>query len=600
MLRIAVAFLAGSALLHVLPVLPDFNPWAACIAILFVLALVLRSPVMTLFLLGFVITWTSASARLAHDLPVALEGTDIVVIGHVASLPDLTDADPQFDFDVDIAPVGVPPRVRLAWYDSVEQPAAGERWQLVVRLKRRSGFANPGGFDYEAQLLRQGIGASGYIRDDQRNVRLAGASSDYPVLRLRAWLAARITTALGVHPMLGIVQGLAVGATGAMTSDQWRVLAATGTTHLMAISGLHITMIAALAAWLGGRIVIWPAAQKLRLTAMQGQAVFGVLAAIVYAALAGMSVPTQRTLVMLLIVFMVRASRREFSVSNALGLSLIAVLIVDPFAPLAVGAWLSFGAVIAILLASAGRRAPGGKIREFARTQVAVTLGLLPVLLGAFGSVSVVSPLVNAIAVPLFSLLIVPSVLLGTAAAALSPYLGAYVLWLPVKLLDSAWPILEWCARSSFALWHFPQFPLAVHAALFIGALLLIFPGISATRIAAAVLCVPALTWRPETPEFGEARLTVLDVGQGLASVIQTHSHVLVYDTGPKFRSGRDTGELVVLPYLYSQGTRSIDALMISHGDLDHAGGMKSILKGLPVRRLLVGPSVTVPFHIGP
>src|SRR3954463_5399647 len=277
MLRMAFAFLVGTGLVHLQPTLPAVNPWAAIVAVVFLVSIALRSTATFCLVVGFAFTWASASVRLQHDLPSAMEGEDVCVLGYVASLPDLTDADPQFDFQVIQAAPGVPRTIRLAWYDSVEQPLAGELWQLVVRLKRRTGFANPGGFDYEAQLMREGIGASGYIREDARNHRVSASAGFFPVLRTRAWLAARIQQSLGSHRMLGVVQGLAVGATGAMTSDQWRVLAATGTTHLMAISGLHITMVAALAAWLGGRIVRIRAAQRLRLTALQGQAFLGAL-----------------------------------------------------------------------------------------------------------------------------------------------------------------------------------------------------------------------------------------------------------------------------------------------------------------------------------
>ncbi len=540
---------------------------------------------------GLILAWSAATARLADDLPTALEGIDLVVRGHVASLPD-AGADPQFEFDVVSAQTGVPSRIRLSWYEATAQPQPGELWQLVVRLKRRSGFANPGSFDYEAQLLRQSIGATGYVRSDARNVRVAPASPRYAILRIRAWLAQRLAAAVGDDPMLGIVQGLAVGSTGSMSPHQWRVFAATGTTHLMAISGLHITMVASLMGWLGGSIVRWRSAQRQRLTVIHGQVLCGGLAALVYAALAGLSVPTQRTLAMLCIAFVARAARREFSISNAFGLALIAVLLIDPFAPLAAGAWLSFGAVAVILLAVAGRRTRDGAIRNFTRTQIAVTVGLMPILLAAFGSLSLVSPLANVFAVPLFTLIVVPLVLLGSLLAALWVPAGSLVLGMAVQLLQWFWPLLVWLSELPLALWHFPRLPLAVHIALVLGALLLVLPGIAVTRLVAITLCLPALMWRPLPPAQSEFSLALLDVGQGLSVVVRTRSHVLVYDTGPAFRSGRDTGELVVVPYLRSQGIRAVDTLMISHGDLDHQGGMDSILRSLPVARVMTGPSV--------
>ncbi len=593
MLRLAVAFFLGVCCIHCLPVVPAGWPWAGLAALLLCTALVLRSAVLAACVLGIAWAWFGAAARLAQDLPAELEGVDLQVSGDIASLPDLSGTDPQFEFAVTAAPEGVPPRIRLSWYDAAERPAAGEAWQFVVRLKRRNGFANPGGYDYEAQLFRQGIGATGYVRDDAGNRRLAPPQARYAVLRLRSWIAQRMRDAVGDSPMLGILQGLAVGETQAMTTAQWRVLAATGITHLMAISGLHITMVAALAAWAGGHLVRWPGAQRLRLTAIHGQVIGGVLGGLGYSLLAGMSVPTQRTLAMLSVAFAARMLRREWGIDRTLALALLAILLIDPFAPLAPGAWLSFGAVAAILLATAGRRGREGVLRSFTRVQLAVTIGLLPALIVAFGSLSLISPLANALAVPLFTLVIVPLVLAGALLAALWLPAGVPVLKLAAQLLDWLWPVFEYAASLPLALWHFPALPWTVQAALAIGTLAFVFPGIAPTRAAAALLCLPALVWRPEEPRDGEFRLTLLDVGQGLASVVRTRSHVLVFDAGPAFRSGRDTGEMVVLPYLRSQGVRAIDALVISHGDLDHQGGMASIIDAMPVRQLLAGPSVS-------
>lgn len=599
MLPIGLAFLAGHCCIHGLGALPAWQLLRFALPVLLVLLIALMRrqasllPALAIsFVLGLGWAWCNASVRLADDLPAVLEGEDLLVRGHVASLPEAGTVDPQFEFDVSVAPPGVSSRIRLTWYDNEARPLPGELWQFVVRLKRRNGFANPGGFDYEGHLFRQGIGATGYVRNDERNVRLAPASAMYAVARLRAWIARRQAAAVGSDPMLGILQGLAIGDTQAMSADQWRVFAATGTTHLMAISGLHISMIAALAAWLGGGIARWPKAQRYRLTAIHGQVFCGGLAAIVYSTLAGLSVPTQRTLVMLCIYFAARAWRRELGVAHALGVALIAVLLIDPFAPLAIGAWLSFGAVAMILLGVSGRVAREGAFKSFTRVQLAVTIGLMPLLIGAFGSLSLISPLANAIAIPAFTLLIVPLVLIGTAAAALWLPAGALVLGFTTRLLGWCWPALEWLSQLPLAMWHLPQLPAPVYAALLAGALLLVVPGIWPTRIVATLLCVPALTWRPPTPVHGEFRLTLLDVGQGLAAVVHTRSHVLVYDTGPAFRTGRDTGELVVLPYLYSQGVRRIDTVMVSHGDLDHQGGLNSVANALPVTRVLAGPSV--------
>lgn len=593
MWRSGIAFLAGQCCVHLLPGLPSFWPWAAVLVLVAGTALFLRTYAVFAILLGFGWAWSFAHWRLADDLPAELEGRDLIVIGRIASMLDVRELDPQFEFDVEHASdERVPARLRLGWYDGDAQPRPGECWRFVVRLKRRNGFANPGGFDYEAHLFRVGIGASGYVRADEGNRKVAGPGARYVVLRTRAWIAQRMSLAAGRSPLLGVMQGLAVGDTQAMTPEQWRVFAATGTSHLMAISGLHISMVAALAAWAGGAIVRWRRAQASRITALQGQALAGSAAALGYSLLAGMSVPTQRTLVMLCIFFAARWRRRELGVANAFGIALLGVLLLDPLAPLAIGAWLSFGAVAIILLATTGRWVRDGTLVGFVRVQWAVTLGLLPFAIVAFGGQSLVSPLANALAVPAFTLIVVPLVLVGAALACMSVSAGSVALGVASKLLGVLWPLLDWLAERSWAMWFVPTLPPVYVAMLTLAVLLLVAPSVWPTRLVALLCCLPIALYRPASPLAGDFTVSVLDVGQGLAVVIGTRAHTLVYDAGPAFRTGRDTGDLVVVPFLRARGVRVVDRLVISHGDLDHQGGMRSILAAVPVDSLLVGPSV--------
>ena len=590
--RVALAFLLGACCIHCLARLPDWHGALGLLVAAAALTFVGRFKLVAALLAGLAWTWLSAAGRTAGDLPPALEGQDLLVRGYVASFPQPAAADSQFLLDVVEPRRGVSPRIRLVWYGAAHELRAGELWQLVVRLKRRNGFANPGGADHEAQLFRDGIGATGYVRDDPRNLLLAPPSLRYVVTRARGWISARIQEAVRDPQALGVLQGLAVGDTQAMTTEQWRVFAATGTTHLMAISGLHISIVAALAAWLGGAIVRLRSAQARRWSAMHGQVIAGAAAALLYCSLAGLSVPTQRTLLMLVIYFGSRWYRRQLAVTHALGLSLVGVLLLDPFAPLAPGAWLSFGAVAIILLAVAGRARRDGPITAFARVQFAVTIGLVPLLLTAFGSVSLISPVANVIAIPLFTLVLVPTVLLGASAASLWLPAGDWVLALPAHVLQWTWPLLRWLATCQLAVWHFPQPSAAAFIAMVIGVVLIVAPGIWPTRLAGVVLCLPLVLHRVSGPAVGNFEVAMLDVGQGLAVIVRTRAHVLVYDAGPAFPTGRDAGELAVLPYLRYYGVRQVDALVVSHGDLDHRGGANSVLAGVPVARVLAGPSV--------
>ncbi|MEQ1582005.1 MAG: DNA internalization-related competence protein ComEC/Rec2 [Steroidobacteraceae bacterium] len=599
----ALAFLAGDCLIQGLPVLPAPG-WSAVLLVALAVAVARRSSLVICAVAGIGWAWGSATYALAHDLPAALEGEDVEVVGDIASLPEITSSGPRFQFEIVDWPwreaTSLPRRIELTWYDTAVGLKPGERWQLTVRLRRRHGYANPGGYDYEAQLFREGIGATGYVRDGD-NRRLAESSWRYPILQLRGLIATRLATALPDSPMLGVIQGLAVGARQQLPAEQWRVFAATGTSHLMAISGLHIAMVAALTAALGAAMVRLPGMQRLRFSASDGRAIGCIVGALAYAGLAGFGVPAQRTLLMIVIYCGARLLRRELRATQGFALSLIGVLLIDPLAPLSVGAWLSFGAVGAILCLLTGRVKaavlPGWSqgLSEFLKVQWAVTIGLLPLAILVFGNVSLVSPVVNLLAIPFFTWLVVPLVLLGSAALFLPVPLAAALLAGANGLLVLAWPVLAWFASLDVAVWHSPDPPLWAKGLLCLGAALVLAPGFLPTRLVGILCFVPALLWRPEPPESGGFRLTVLDAGQGLAVVVETRTHRLLYDAGPAFQGGSDTGERVVLPYLYGRAVRRLDVVVASHGDLDHVGGLKSVLPAMPVTAILAGPSVRLP-----
>ena len=592
MLRIAIAFLLGHCLVFACHELPTLWPSFAYGMVLLAAACVLRSWTVAALTLGALLAWRAGAGALALDLAPALEGEDLTVAGEVVSLPERLQSGVQFDLQLNPRTTGLPGVARLSWYDTEVIPQPGERWQLHVRLKRRHGFANPGGFDFEAALFREGVGATGYVRASDVNVRLAAAGSNARLLRARSRIAAAIARSAHGDAFTGVLQGLAVGVQDAMTAEQWRVFARTGTTHLMAISGFHIGMVAVVFAGVGGVLLVRLCPQHWGLTRYLGEAVGGITSAIGYSALAGLSVPTQRTLAMLCLYLIARTLRRPLEVTHALALALMLILLVDPFAPLAPGAWLSFLAVAAILSATVGRHGPARAVSEFGRAQWAVTIGLLPVLAVAFGSLSLVSPLANAIAIPVFTFVLVPLTLAGAAAACFSATLGGAMLQLPLWTLHALWRVLEVLSDWPLASWHTPAVEGWALGLFAIGAMTLLLPSIWPVRVGAAMLCLPALLNAPAAPTYGQVQLTMLDVGQGLAAVVRTENHTLVYDTGPIFRSGRDTGELVVLPYLWSQGIRRADVLMISHSDADHAGGLETFLREMPTARLMHGPSL--------
>ena len=542
-------------------------------------------------LLGIVWAASFAHLRLADELPAAIEGSDIEVGGVVAGLPQALERGVRFEFDVENAPAGVPPHISLAWYrgrDTADEDAsplipvrAGERWRFTVRLKRPHGNLNPHGFDYEAWLFERGVRATGYVRPRSAE-RLDGQvwRPAYMVEMLRERIRDRFRAALPDAPYTGILIALAVGDQQAIDADLWQTFARTGITHLMSISGLHITMFAGLAYllinWLWRRSARLP----LRFPAQHAAAAGGFLAAFFYCLLAGFAVPAQRTLYMLGVVAVARLSGREMAASRVLLLALLLVLLLDPWAVLAAGFWLSFGAVALLFHIGSGRLGPAHWLVEWGRAQWAVTLGMLPALLALFQQFSLVSPLANAAAIPLVSFVITPLVLAG-ALPLLDPLLS-------LAHLITAWLMacIDWLAGLPLAMWQQAAPPAwAVLLALAGGVWLLLPRGFPARWL--GLLCfLPLLTVVPPRPAPGAAEVTVLDVGQGLAIHVQTATHDLLFDAGPAFSADADSGNRIIAPYLRAMGVRRLDALVISHADRDHEGGAASVLAALPVAML--------------
>jgi competence protein ComEC len=543
---------------------------------------------------GFWLTALQLNAGLADRLDPALEGQALRVRGVVTSVPQGTPDVLKFRFSPlpDADSRSLPRLIELTWYDAPGRIDAAETLELEVKLRRPRGFANPGGHDNEARMLRDRVGASGYVRSGERLGRDADAAFRYPVLLARAQVASIIRDALGERPAAGIVAGLAVGLQDALSREQWLQLSRSGTSHLMAISGLHIAMVAAVFGWLGRRVQRFRQGRGATGATRDASVVAAAIAALGYSLLAGWSVPTQRTMVMIACGAAALLLRRRIGVADGLGFCIVGVLLLDPLAPLAPGFWLSFGAVAVILYGATGHVRPLGLMRSYLLVQVVVTLGLVPVLAGSFGSVSLVSALVNLYAIPLYTLLIVPAVLVSCAVAQVSRAAGTVMLDWTGRLIETTWPLIEVPASWPLATWSIAGLDGIAWGALILGTLAALSPLPVLGRIAGGVLIATACLWRPAPVPVGAARITILDVGQGLSVVVETRGSTLVYDAGPSFRTGSDTGQLVVVPFLKSRGIRTVDRVVVSHDDDDHKGGAGSVLELMAVRALTVGPSL--------
>jgi competence protein ComEC len=591
-MTLACAALLGVCGLLLSPRLPTNGELAAASVVALACACLRISRPAAVLVAAFSVAALDARARLADWLPKELETETLSITGVVDSVPQRRADGVRFEFALDPrTDTRLPRRVELSWYDLAETPQAAERWSLDVRLRRPRGFANPGGSDLAGRLLRERIGATGYVKTSRRVEPLAGDAWRRPVLRLRARLADAIRTCLGDRAATGIVVGLAVGLQDAVSAEQWRVLSRSGTSHLMAISGLHIGMVAALFAWLGAACQRWRQRRGAHGCSRDVAVVMGTVAAGGYAALAGASVPTLRTTIMIAAAAALLLRRRETGTLHVLALALVAVLLVDPLAPLASGFWLSFGTVLAIIAGLAGSVVQPSALTTYLRTQAIATVAIVPMLVGAFGSVSLVSVPVNLVAIPLYTLVVVPLVLVGTAALAIDETLGRVVLVPTAYLVEVTWPLFAIPARSPAAAWSVAALTPVMWLLLVIGVAGTLAPLRPHARLAALGLIVCVCLWQPPRPAAGQARIAVLDVGQGLAVVVETHRHLLLFDTGPGFRSGSDAGQLVVLPYLSARGWRHIDRLVVSHDDSDHAGGAESIVAALPTGSIESGGS---------
>ncbi len=568
--------------------------------------------------LALALTGLRAQARLDQRLDPALEGRKLWVTGIVARLPQTGPSGTRFWFEVEAAAlddpagpaVALPPLLSLGWYDPFDEESsasdgraelrAGQRWRLPLRLKVPNGVLNPHGFDAELFWFEQGIGATGHVRNGRglagHGPRLLAEGVAHPVERARQAIRDDIRRLVPDARAAGVLAALVVGDQSAIEREDWDLFRITGIAHLVSISGVHVTMIAWLAAALADRV--WRRSRRcmLWLPAPLAARWLGLALASAYALLAGWGVPAQRTVLMLVAAGLLRSLGRHWPWPLVLLAAGLVVTLIDPWALMQPGFWLSFTAVgllmaaepQAAVLRPVGMPARGlaawrgwvaGLVGQHLRAQVVATLGLAPLSLVFFHQFSLVGFVANLVAIPLVTLLITPLALLGLLLPGL--------WWLAAALVQAGVQGLTLLA----------QWPAAVHlaaaapgwavAAGLLGALLAALPLPWALRGLALPLMLPLL-WPPASrPAWGSMQVVAVDVGQGTAVLVRSRSHLLVYDTGPPYGSDSDAGQRVLLPLLQARGEGPIDRLVISHRDADHVGGAASLMAAWPVRGLL-------------
>lgn len=592
----SLAFLLGILCLGLLSSLPSVTIFTLITVPLLLVAWVLRRhyPCALLFWFVFGFGWALLRAdwALAQTWPAQDMHRDAVLTGVVIGVPERRDVSTRFELAVESIslnghPVAhAPHHVRLSWYGHRPDLRPGERWRLTVRLKPAHGYLNPGGFDYEGWLFSRGIRATGYVRHGRMALRLGERLGPFERIdRWRQSLDRDLRAVLPHDPNAGVISALVLGLRGGIPEDRWRVLLETGTNHLIAISGLHIGLIAGLIFAVMRRL--WSAIPlfALRLSAPQAAAALALAAAGGYALMAGLSIPTQRALIMLTVALGGVMLKRRLRPAHTLALALMAVLLLDPFAVYNAGFWLSFTAVAFILYALIGRERPARAAAwiNWLRVQWALGLGLLPLSIALFQRTALIAPLANLIAVPWVGLLVVPLALSGTLVLSLWPAGGAFILHLTAKLLAILWPILDWLSTLPGAYARLGLAAPWILPVALAGALIVLAPRAWPARWVGLLLVAPLFVPSGDPPKQGDWRLTVLDVGQGLAVTVQTARHVLVFDAGPRYGPNFDAGEAVLVPYLRTLGISHVDRLVISHPDMDHRGGVTSLLAALPV-----------------
>lgn len=578
-----LALAAGLLALRFLPALPPWWLWSLLV-LGGMVCLSLRRYLPALFLLG--LSWACLSAQWALDgrLPAELDGRTLWLEGQVVGLPERVDGTLRFQLEDALSRrAELPRRLRLAWHAGPEI-RAGERWRLAVALKRPRGLVNPQGFDYEAWLLARRIGATGTVKAGER-LGAPGAVDGW-----RDSLRQRLRQ-VDAHGRAGALAALVMGDASGLSAADWHLLQDTGTVHLMVISGQHVALLAGLIYGLVALLArhgLWP----YRLPWLTCACALAFIAALGYGWLAGFGVPVQRACAMVGVVLLWRLRFRHLGLWLPLLLALNGVLLLDPLASLQPGFWLSFGAVAILAQVFGGRLGAWSRTQILWRAQWTTALGLLPLLLALGLPISLSSPLANLIAAPWVSLAVVPLALLGTLLLPL-PMLGEGLLWVAGALMAALFWLLGEIA-SAIPAWLPHGVPLWAWLLAVLGVLLILLPAGVPLRPLGLALLLPLGFPPEERIPPGRADVWLLDVGQGLAVLLRTREHTLLYDAGPRFGDS-DLGERVVLPSLRTLGVTRLNSLLLSHADGDHAGGALAVQRGLPVNEVMAGDAQALP-----
>ncbi len=581
-----ISFVMANLLVTRLPILPEVAPFWFILPIAIYGLSQRYSRLISAGSLGLLFALAHGAQRISAWPPVDVTNEKLNVIGQVVSLPSVNQGIAQFRFRIDSiehATESWQGLAAISWYRAPVEVSPGAYYRLTIKLSRPGGSLNPGLFDYEGWSFAQGILARGYLSADQGLVLREGPPGIAHIHRLRSWLRNRMEQRLKDSSVKGLLIALTIGETRQISSEEWSTLTKTGTNHLLIISGLHVGLVAAMIY----RLLILLSV-NVRLSSL-----VTLILVIGYGALAGFGLPVQRALMMTSVLFLAIYLDRKLPIRLLFCISLLGVILLQPFAALSAGFWLSFGAVFSLIYAFTGRQVPGIKEHRYLklfiaaiRTQWVVTLAMFPLLLHLVFQVSLIAFVVNIFAIPLVSLAVIPFLLLFVFFMPFLPTVSDLCLLMAEQSLSVIWIGISRFAEFDWVFHGAAPGSVFLFMISLVGALMFIMPRGLSPRWVGIFAILPVFN-KQLLESDADIRVTFIDVGQGLSVLIQTENSNWLYDAGPRFGSRFDSGERIVSPLLHRLGVDRLNAMIISHGDNDHAGGMNAMIKNFPIDNIV-------------
>ncbi len=529
--------------------------------------------------LGCIYALGSGLVAKSHQLNF-IPKSHISVIGQVSNLPIIKNDKIKFSFDIkQIDGIYNLNKLLVSWYKTDETVKAGQIWKFDLKLKPIHGYRNPGSFDYSKWLFRLGYNATATVKKAEL-IQEQSYDINSLINKLRASTSKLIENNFQSPRVQSLIKALTIGDKSQISYEDSQLFKDTGTAHLIAISGLHIGLMAFLGILFGRLIFVFFTDEKFN--RFKYEAIFAIAFALFYALLAGFSIPTIRALIMVVAFSLAYALKKEISRWQAWSIAMLIVLLLDPLSVLDVGFWFSFGAVAVLMFAFTGRKPNNNKIHSFVKAQLVILIGLMPLMVIIFGQINLLTPIANLLVLPLASLLLIPLMFAAYFVYFISDSMAGYLFNTVEFLANRLFSILDYLQQFNFLTVAFTNINGLTILTLIVITFVLMLPKLFRWKYMVLLLILPLFLNEPDKLQEHEFQVNVMDVGQGLSVIIITKQHTLIYDTGAKYETGYNLASTVVIPYLLNKGIVNVDRLILSHKDNDHAGGVAELLTQYP------------------